>query len=154
MMRKSTWFTLVMVFVLLPSTLLAQEMMHGKWWLNKTLTEELQLTDTERNILEEKYTDSRRRMIDLKSEVEKQRLELDILLDRQGIDREQIIEQYDKLEAARAKLSKERFGLLIDMREILGTERYQALKELHRDRMRSRMDKRSSGRRSSFRGRY
>ena len=148
MVRKNVWFVLMAVFVLLPSTLMAQEMMHGKWWLNKTLTEKMQLSDSERNTLEEKYMESRRKMIDLKSKMEKQQLELDILLNQADADKAQIIAQFDRLENARSELSKERFRLLIEIRDILGPERYQELKEMYRERANSRMDRGFMGRRS------
>ena len=151
MLGKKAWFVLVMLVVLLPSTLLAQEMMHGKWWNNSAVADEVKLTDTERERLEAKYTESRRKMIDLKSEVEKQRLELDIVLDKQDANKDQINERFDNLENARAKLSKERFGMLIEVREIIGVERFQKLKEMHRSRAGSRKD-RGSMKGSSSRG--
>jgi hypothetical protein len=147
MLRKNAWFVLVLFVVFLPSTLPAQEMMHGKWWNNSSMAEELKLTDSERKILDEKYTESRRRMIDLKTEVEKERLELDIILDQQDANKDRISERYDSLEKARSKLSKERFGLLIEVREIIGTERFQELKAMHRSRTRNKMDRPSSRRR-------
>jgi hypothetical protein len=153
MLRNKTWFVLVLLIVFLPSTLLAQEMRHGKWWNNRAAAEELQLTDGEKKHLEEKYTESRRKMIDLKSEVEKERLELDIVLDKQDMNKGQIIEHYDRLEKARAKLSKERFRLLTDVREIIGVERFQTLKEMHRSKMRDKKDRRFQDR-SSHRDRY
>ena len=149
MVKKNVWFVLVAIFVFLPSTLMAQEMMHGKWWLNRALTEKMQLTDSERNTLEEKYTESRRKMIELKSEMEKQRLELAILLDQPDTDKAQIIAQFVKLEDARSELSKERFRLLMEIRDVLGPERYQELKGMYRDRVDSRMDRGLMGRRSS-----
>lgn len=143
MLRKNAWFVLVLFVVFLPSTLLAQKMMHGKWWNNSEVADELKLTDGERKILEEKYTDGRRKMIDLKSEVEKERLELDIVLENPDASKSQIVERYDNLENARKKLSKERFGLLIEVREVIGAERFQSLKEMHRSRTRDKMDRRS-----------
>jgi Spy/CpxP family protein refolding chaperone len=150
MLRKNAWFVLVFFVVFLPSTLLAQKMMHGKWWNNSEVADELKLTDSERKILEEKYTDGRRKMIDLKSEVEKERLELDIVLENPDASKSQIVERYDNLENARKKLSKERFGLLIEVREVIGAERFQSLKEMHRSRTRDKMDRRSKDR-SSYR---
>ena len=153
MLRKNAWFILVLFVVFLPSTLLAQEMMHGKWWNSTPMAEELKLTDSERKTLDEKYTESRRRMIDLKSEVEKERLELDIVLDQQDANKDRISERYDSLEKARAKLSKERFGLLIEVREVIGIERFRELKAMHRSKTRNKMDRHSKDRPSS-RGRY
>jgi hypothetical protein len=153
MLRKAAWFVLVLFAVSLPSILPAQEMMHGKWWNNKEMTDQLKLTDSERKILDEKYTESRRKMIDLKSEVEKERLELDIVLDKQDASRDQIAERFDRLEKARAKLSKTRFGLLIEVREVIGVARFQELKAMHRSRAGSRMERRFKDG-ASHRGKY
>ena len=152
MLRKKAWFVLVMLAVLLPSTLLAQEMMHGKWWNNSAVADEVKLTDTERERLDAKYTEGRRGMIDLKSEVEKERLELDIILDKQDANKDQITERYNSLEKAREKLSKERFGMFLEMREIIGAERFQTLKEIHRSK-KGKKDRHSRGE-SSRRGGY
>ena len=153
MLRKKAWFVLVMLAVLLPSTLLAQEMMHGKWWNNSAVADEVKLTDTERERLDAKYTESRRNMIDLKSEVEKERLELDIIIDKQDANKDQITERYNSLDKAREKLSKERFGMLLEMREIIGAERFQTLKEIHRNKKQGRKDRHSRDK-SSRRGGY
>ena len=149
MLRKNAWFALVLLFAFLPTTLLAQEMMHGKWWNDKAVAEEMKLTDTEREQLDKEYTDSRRKMVDLKSDVEKERLELDIALDNKDASKKQINDSYEKLEKARSELSKERFKLLTEMREIVGVERFQTLKSMHRDRGRSKKDRRSFKERSS-----
>ena len=153
MLRKNVWFVLVLFFVFLPSTILAQGMMHGKWWHDKTMAQELELNENERKMLEEKYTESRRKMIDLKSEVEKERLELEIVLGKKDASRDQITERFDRLEKARAKLSKSRFGLLLEVREIIGTDRFQELKAMHRSRAESRMERHYKDE-SSRRGRY
>ena len=153
MLRKNVWFVLVLFFVFLPSTILAQGMMHGKWWHNKTMAQELELNENERKMLEEKYTESRRKMIDLKSEVEKERLELEIVMGKQDASRDQITERFDRLEKARAKLSKSRFGLLLEVREVIGADRFQELKAMHRSRVESRMERHYKDE-SSRRGRY
>jgi chromosome segregation ATPase len=151
MLRKNAWLVLVLLAVFLPGNLLAQEMMHGKWWNNKEVAEEMGLTDSERKSLDKEYTDSRRRMIDLKSKVEKERLELDIALDKKDADKEQISNRYEKLEKARSELSRERFRLLTEMRDIVGVDRFHELKSMHRNKSRSRMGG-EHGNRSSRKG--
>lgn len=153
MLRKKIWFAVLLAFLFTPSVLLAQQMMHGKWWNNRSVSEELQITDSERKLLEQKYMESRRKMIDLKSSLERERLELDIALDEPGTDKATIKDHYEKLEKARAKLSEERFGFLIEVREIIGAQRFQSLKEMHRSRNRNKMG-RHSGERSYPKGRF
>jgi len=153
MLRKKAWFVLVLFVAFLPATVMAQGMMHGKWWNNSSMAEELHLTDSERNSLDEKYLEGRRKMIDLKSAVEKARLELDVALDSQDANKAQINEQYVKLEKARTELSKVRFDLIIEMRDIIGVERFQTLQDLHRSRSNNKGNMPSKDR-SSRRGRY
>ncbi|KPK28302.1 MAG: hypothetical protein AMJ61_03035 [Desulfobacterales bacterium SG8_35_2] len=81
-----------------------------------------------------KYAVNRRKMIDLKYEIEKQRFELDLLLGTEDADKQQILERFDNLEQARNKLSKARFEMLMDVRETIGAERFQELKAVHRQR--------------------
>ena len=64
-------------------------------------------------------------MIDLKSQIEKNRFELDLLLGMKVMDREKIMEHYGNLEEARTKLSKQRFEMLLGVRETLGAEQFQ-----------------------------
>ena len=141
MLRKKAWIGLLFFVVFLPSTLLAQEVMHGKWWRDKSIIQELELTDSEEKILEEKYVESRRKMIDLKSQIEKQRFELDLLLGAKDVNKQEIMEQYNSLEQTRANLSKVRFEMLMDVRETIGVERFQDLKFMHRDRDRRNRDR-------------
>ena len=134
MLRKSVWSGLLFLVVFLPSTLLGQGMMHGKWWHDKSIVEELELTDSEKQDLDEKYIDGRRKMIDLKSEIEKQRFELDLLLGTRDIDKQKIMERFESLEQARSELSRTRFEMIMGVREIIGAERFQELESMHRDR--------------------
>ena len=152
MLRKNTWIGLLLLVVFLPANLLAQEMLHGKWWRDKSIIQELGLTDSEEKVLEKKYIDSRRKMIYLKNEIEKHRFELDLLLGAKDMDKQEIMERYDSLEQARAELSKVRFEMLLDVREIIGVERFQDLKFMHRDRDRRDRDRKESKR--SRRDRY
>ena len=153
MLRTKTWFVLVLLIVFLPATVMAQGMMRGKWWNNNSMAEELHLTDSERNRLDEKYVEGRRKMIDLKSAVEKERLELDIALDNPDADKARINEHYAKLEKARAELSKARFDLIIEMRDIIGVRRFQTLQDMHRSR-RNNMGNMPFKDQPSRRGRY
>ena len=78
---------------------------------------------------------------------------MDLLLDMKEMDREKIMKQYDDLEQTRTELSKQRFQMLMDVRETIGAERYQELKTMHRDRDRED-SKRFSKDRPSHRDKY
>ena len=80
------------------------------------------------------------------------RFELDLLLGMKVMDKEKVMEYYGNLEQAREKLSRQRFEMLIGVRETLGAERFQELKTMHRARGR-KDDKRSRQEKSSYRNR-
>jgi hypothetical protein len=129
--RKVGVFLAVIVFFT-PAAVFGQDVMGGKWWQNKRIADELEITDAEKHQLNETYTASRRELITFKSNVERERFELDNLLDQGEAKRKDIMDQFNRLETARAGLSAERFSLLMDVRDIVGIERYQQLKILHR----------------------
>ncbi len=141
MLRKRTWLGLLFVVVFMPSTILAQGMMHGKWWHDSSIVQGLELTDAEKKELDEKYIESRRKMIDLKSEIEMQRFELDLLLGSKDADRQKVMTRFNSLEQVRDELSRTRFEMLLEIREIIGPERFQELNTIYRDR--KRKDKKS-----------
>ncbi|MDX1775585.1 MAG: periplasmic heavy metal sensor [Desulfobulbales bacterium] len=150
MLRKNIVSGLLFAVVFMPSILLAQEMMPGKWWHDKAIVNELQLTDSEKKELDRKYIENRRKMIDLKSQIEKNRFELDLLLGMEDLDKEKAMEYYDNLERARSELSKQRFEMLMGVRETIGAERFQELKSMHRTRGRKE-NKKSPKEKSSYR---
>jgi len=144
MLDKKMWSVLAVFLLFCPSVIIAQDMMDGKWWQSKRIAEELKITADEKRQLNETYTASRRELITLKSNVERERFELDNLLDRGESKKETLLDQYNRLEAARSKLSVERFNLLLDVRDIVGIERYQQLKDMFRMMKRDKRTKRFS----------
>ena len=132
MLSKKLGALLVAILLFVPAVGFGQDMMGGKWWQNKRIAKELEISKEEKRQLDKTYTASKRELITLKSNVERERFELDNLLDQKDANRKDIVEQYNRLEKARANLSTERFNLLMDVRNIVGIERYQQLKEMHR----------------------
>ena len=72
--------------------------------------------------------DNRRKLIDLKSVVEKERFELENLLESETLDEAAVMNQYDRLEKARSKIAAERFRFLLEVRKVVGHERFQQIK--------------------------
>lgn len=105
----------------------------GKWWKMPRLAEELNLTDEEKNQLDDLFLDYRRRLIDLKSPMERGWLELDNILEKEDLDEAAAMEEFEKVKVARSNLATERFRFLLDVRRILGSDRYQRLKALFRE---------------------
>ncbi len=113
-----------------PVDSLGARMPLGKWWHMPQVAEQLNLNGREKEQLDNLFIQSRRKMIDLKSAVEKERLELGILMDKETFDEDAVIGQFKRLGQARANLTTERFRFILEVRKILGADRFQSLKTL------------------------
>ena len=133
MLRKILGVILVVIWVFAPLVSIAQEIPPGKWWLIPRLSNQLELSNEEKRDLDDLFVNSRRKLIDLKGALERERFELENLLEKETLNEMAVMEQFEKLEKARSDLAGERFRFLLQARKILGFERYQRLKSLFRE---------------------
>ena len=116
----------------------------GKWWKMPRVAEELSLTKEEKGKMDTMYLEHRRGMIDLRSEVARERLEIEQILDSNAFEAGACMDRFKKLQEAINKVATERFGFLVKVRELLGLERFQKLKEEFRQfRMKRKEGKRA-----------
>ena len=111
----------------------------GRWWRLPKVAEELQITEDETQALDDAFISFRRNAIDLKGDIEKQRLELDIILDKEPFDEAAALKQFEKIDAARSAMAYKRFEVLLQVRKILGQNRFELLKQRFRHFRRHRM---------------
>jgi len=109
------------------------------------VAKKLELTSKKQQKFDDLFVQSRRRMIDLKSNVEKEKLELEMILDQQDFDESACMDRFKKFQDARTKLANERFRFLIEVRKLLGLDRYRQLKTEFRDRRVHRMKGQQEG---------
>ena len=115
----------------------------GKWWKRPQVAEKIGITEEEKAKLDDMFYKHRYQMIDLHSRVQKERLELENLLDRKDFDAKASIDQFANLQKAHNLQAAERFGFLVQVRELLGLDRFQLLKEqVRKYRMQWRREKR------------
>jgi Spy/CpxP family protein refolding chaperone len=133
------FFTAILLFSMtaLPNVVICQDAPMGKWWHNPHMSKQLKLTDEEKNKLDEQYVESRRKMIDLKRNVERERFELETLIESDDLDEDSTKKQFKKLEKARTDLAGERFKFLMESRKILGNERFKAIKQMYKKNKRN-----------------
>jgi len=131
-MLKRILSGLLLLSLLIPPAIAlgVQDVPLGKWWHNPQVSKQMNLNKDEIRKLDETYLESRRKLIDLKSRVERERFELENLLERETLDETSVMEQFKRVESARNRLATERFSFLVQVRKILGFERYQNLKML------------------------
>ena len=135
MLKKSlfTAFAFATISLLVFSGYSEAQVPAGKWWHIPGVVKKLQLTDDHIKQLDEVFVQNRRKLIDFKSALEKERFELQNLLDKDRLDEKAVLDQFTKLQAARSKLEAERFSFLMEVRKILGRERFQHLETLVKD---------------------
>jgi Spy/CpxP family protein refolding chaperone len=128
MLNKVFSGMLLLALMFSPAVTFGQKVPRGKWWQMPQLSEQLNLSEEQNNQLDELYLNNRRNLIDLKSTVERERLELENIIDQQALDEAAAVQQFKKLEAARANLAAERFRYFLQVRKTIGYERFQSLK--------------------------
>jgi Spy/CpxP family protein refolding chaperone len=138
MYKKMLTGCLLAMFLALPSNALSHDMSLGKWWHNPKTEKKLNLTKEERSQLDKQYVESRRRLIDLKSAVERERFELETLLEQKDLDEKAVDNQFKKMEKARNEMGAEFFKMILETRKILGAERFQQVKNMVKSRWRDK----------------
>ena len=129
MLKKSVLTgTVLLIMMISPAITMAQEMPSGKWWHSPLMSKQINLSDAEKDKLDEEYGKSRRKLIDLKRNLERERFELGNLLEDKALNETEVMKQFKKLEKARLDLSAERFSFLLQVRKLLGTKRFQQVK--------------------------
>ena len=132
MLNKVLSGMLLLILVTLPSIAVTQDLPSGKWWHSPRMSKELNLSEPERSRLDEAFRDSGRKLIELKSSVEIEQFELENLLETEALNEAAVMEQFKKLEKARSSLASERLRFLIQVRKILGLDRFQRIKMFYR----------------------
>ena len=131
MLRKTLIAVVLLAMMSIPVIAMGmQNAPHGKWWQNPEVSSQMKLTDEERGTLDEAYLDNRRKLIDLKATLEKERLELEALLESNVLNKAEIMKRFGLMEKARTQLSAERFRFLVEVRKVIGLERYRTLKTI------------------------
>lgn len=138
-------FICLMILIGIPALASGKDMPSGKWWRNAKVTATMKLSQEEIETLDQKYIDSHRKLIQLKSDLELQRFELEVLMDKDPLDEARVMEQFKKMDGARDRLGAERFRFLLEVRKLLGADRFQQLKEEFKKK-RNKKGRRKSGR--------
>lgn len=134
MSKKITSIVLILLFIAAPAIAGRRDrggdLPHGKWWNNTDVIQKLNLSDKETKTLDDMYINHRRTVIKLRSKIEEEQFELSNLIDSRTIDDKAVFNQAEKLDQARSKLSQERFRFFLNVRKLLGYDRYQQLKSM------------------------
>jgi heavy-metal resistance protein len=119
----------VIAFLLIASTVSAQQLPPGRWWRAPRIVETLGLTDEQQTRLEAIFRGAANDLIDRKAEVEKQNVALRGELDQRQLNRQAIQQISARLSEARGRLFERELMMLVDMRGVLNEEQWTRLRD-------------------------
>jgi len=100
----------------------------GKWWRNPSTVKNLNLTQAEMDTLDAAFDNRARMFIELKHAIELAQFDMDRLMLKDPLDESALMTQFNNLESARSSLSKERFQYYLQVRKLLGADRFEKIK--------------------------
>ena len=128
MLNKGFIVLLLLLLLAVPVTVMGKDIPVGKWWHRSGMASKLNLSEAEKDTLDQKYIECRRSLIKLKNVVESEGFELEVLLESEPLNEAKALEQHNRLQKARSDLANERFRFVLEVRKIIGLDRFQELK--------------------------
>jgi len=113
----------------------------GKWWKNPRVMAELGLSADQEIAIEKIFVHSRPKLIDLRGDLEKKQLDLQVAMEDKTADRSAVEKKIESVENARAALQKTRALMLLDMKQVLKPDQWERLMQRQQER-RDRMQER------------
>ena len=140
-------FTIVIATVLLLSDVFAfhAPIIGGKWWQRPAVKEKLELTPDQTSKINTIWTEYKKRIIDLKGELEKAYLDLENLMNQPGVNKEDAYRLAERIAGLKAGQAEERIKMAIDIRGELSVEQFERLKTLRREFSKKFREKRLRG---------
>lgn len=132
MIKKYVKWLLIVSFLVLPSISQAKDIPPGRWWQLPYFTEALNITDTEKGALDKLFDFNRNRLAELKKQMEQEKRDLSAMIEQEQLNENAAIVQLKKLENTRTLLAATRFSYSLEVRKLLGHERFQQLKTIYR----------------------
>ncbi len=109
----------------------------GKWWQTERFRQKLELTDDQVSRIEEVFQSAIPHLREQKKALDRLESQLSRLIDTSA-DEAAVMLEADRVEAARAELSKARTRMLLRMRRVLTAEQRVKLGALHEEWERER----------------
>lgn len=99
------------------------------WWRNSEVAQRLNLTDPQKQQLEQLFTQQRLQLVDLKAAVEKEEIKLQALMNADNIQENAVMAQIDATQTARGRLEKSFATMALSFRKVLTAEQWKQLQD-------------------------
>lgn len=104
----------------------------GKWWHMPKMVERLKITDDEKTSLDQLFMEKRKSMIKVKSEMESKKLELEAIMEKDPFDEDSALKQFEAMHVTGQQMMQNRFKFVLEVRKLLGKDRFMQLKSQFR----------------------
>jgi periplasmic protein CpxP/Spy len=122
-----------------PEMMRAHERMFGAWWKDSELAKQIELTPEQIKQIEQKFVESRLKLIDERAELEKQETLLQAMMEEDRPEESRVGTQLDKVVAARGHLEKENAMMMLSIRRVLTVDQWKKLQAVQHERERGAM---------------
>lgn len=110
----------------------------GQWWNSPHAIEKLNLTEDQRKAMDAVLLEHRKKLIDLRGNVQKGELDLEPLMKADPPDEKKLLAQIDTVAQARAELEKANARFLLALRAKITPEQWKQLQQLREEQRRVR----------------
>jgi len=120
----------------------------GDWWKNSEIAQQINLTDAQKQQIQQIFSDHRSNLVVLRGNFENEEGKLRSLVNQDPPQDEQVIAQVDQVTAARGKLDREFAAITLAFRKVLSGDQWKQLQNITMQRFwafrRSHRDKTDS----------
>jgi len=100
----------------------------GKWWHMPKVVESLKITSAEQTFLDKLFLEKRKAIIAIKGEMATHRLDFETIMEKEPFDKGAAMDQFERTQEVGKKMWESRVKFLIEVRELLGKDRFMQLK--------------------------
>jgi Spy/CpxP family protein refolding chaperone len=104
-----------------------------KWWNSPRMVKELKLTSAEKERLDQLFLEFRRNRIEYRSKVKKANLEIEAAFEKEPLDEARAQKAFEQVEEAKLAKRKSLHAFMLEVRRLLGYQRYLRLKALYKE---------------------
>jgi len=119
--------------LLFSAVCLAGDIPPGRWWHIPYFAEQLNISERQKEDFDRLFDFSRKRLTELKKQMEEERSELLRAIDQEHLNESSALTMMKKLENTRSLMAATRFSYSLEVRKLLGYERFQRLRALHKN---------------------
>jgi Spy/CpxP family protein refolding chaperone len=113
---------------------------HGRWWNNPDVAQKLNLTDDQKQAMDQILLAHREKLVDLRGNLEKAELTMEPLMQADQPNEAQILSQIDTVAQARAELEKANARFLLALRAKLSPDQWKQLQTIRQEHRQMRRD--------------